>query len=81
MSVFGFLEIRFGLVRICNEGDVLFDKENGNNICFLLYWRIIRLSCIISYDFLFKGWWFFLFIIGFSLLYWFIERWNVNFYD
>lgn len=37
MSVFGFLEIRFGLVRICNEGDVLFDKENGNNICFLLY--------------------------------------------
>lgn len=80
-SVSGSPEIRSGPARIRNEGDVLFDKENGNNICSLSYRRIIRLSRIISYDSLSKGRLFLLSITGSGLLYWFIERRNVNLFD
>lgn len=50
--------IRSGLIGISNEGDVLFDKENGNNVCWLSYSGIMRLSSIISYGSLSKGRWF-----------------------
>lgn len=46
-NISGSGEIRSGPTSPRNEGDVLFDKENGNNICSLSHRRIIRLSCII----------------------------------
>jgi hypothetical protein len=48
-NISGSWEISSGLASPGNEGDVLFDKENGNNICSLSYREIIRLSCIISF--------------------------------